>query len=193
MVGHGALNGLAIGLGPFYFIKVPKSILRAHLTILMEVTDTFVFLTDWNVFQLDINNALLYGDLVADIYMNSDWAKCTATRKFVTGYAVYLGNYLVSWKTKLQIVLAKSSTEAEYTTMSKKIVEGVFKTVKIKYEDNVSDVFTKGLPAMDHKKFCDQLCLTDYVYLEMPYQANGSLVLGGSSQSADLQTLRRQA
>ncbi|GKD36347.1 hypothetical protein Tco_1251856 [Tanacetum coccineum] len=47
-------------------------------------------------------------------YSDADWAKCVVTRKYVTRYCVFLNNYLVSWKSKKQNTLSKSSTEAEY-------------------------------------------------------------------------------
>ncbi|GJY04153.1 ribonuclease H-like domain-containing protein [Tanacetum coccineum] len=47
-------------------------------------------------------------------YSDADWAKCIVTRKFVSGYCVFLNNSLVSWKSKKQNTLSKSSTEAEY-------------------------------------------------------------------------------
>ncbi|GJS69380.1 ribonuclease H-like domain-containing protein [Tanacetum coccineum] len=57
-------------------------------------------------------------DLSLSVYVHSDWAKCKATRKSVTGYFVFLGNNLVSWKSKKQSMLAKSSAEAEYRAMN---------------------------------------------------------------------------
>ncbi|GJR10612.1 ribonuclease H-like domain-containing protein [Tanacetum coccineum] len=39
-------------------------------------------------------------------------------RRFVVGFAVFLGSCLMSWKRKKQSVLAKSSAEAEYRAMS---------------------------------------------------------------------------
>ncbi|GKD02624.1 hypothetical protein Tco_1177598 [Tanacetum coccineum] len=51
-------------------------------------------------------------------FVDFDWSKCNVTRRFVTGYAVFLGSCLVSWKSKKQSILAKSSAKAEYRAMS---------------------------------------------------------------------------
>ncbi|GJV33268.1 ribonuclease H-like domain-containing protein [Tanacetum coccineum] len=51
-------------------------------------------------------------------YSDADWAKCIITSKSVTGYCVFLNNSLVSWKSKKQNTLSKSSTEAEYSALA---------------------------------------------------------------------------
>nr|GFB18792.1 putative reverse transcriptase, RNA-dependent DNA polymerase, Gag-polypeptide of LTR copia-type [Tanacetum cinerariifolium] len=57
-------------------------------------------------------------DLSLSVYVDSDWAKCKATRKSVIGYFVFFRKKLVSWKSKKQFMLAKSSAEAEYRAMN---------------------------------------------------------------------------
>ncbi|KAJ0797444.1 hypothetical protein HanPI659440_Chr04g0173901 [Helianthus annuus] len=39
-------------------------------------------------------------------YIDSDWAKSHGGRRFVTGYCVFLGETLISWKSKTQSVVA---------------------------------------------------------------------------------------
>ncbi|XP_070007278.1 uncharacterized mitochondrial protein AtMg00810-like [Nicotiana sylvestris] len=72
------------------------------------------------------------GSTELSAFCDSDWGACVETRKSVTGYMVKFGQALVSWKSKKQSTVSRSSAEAEFRSMASTVAEitwliGLFK------------------------------------------------------------------
>jgi histone deacetylase 1/2 len=92
------------------------------------------------------------------VYTDADWAGCPDTRRSTSGYCVYLGDTLVSWSSKRQATVSRSSAEAEYRGVANAVAECVWlrqllgellcpiNKATLVYCDNISAVYMSANP-----------------------------------------------
>ncbi|XP_060176220.1 uncharacterized mitochondrial protein AtMg00810-like [Lycium barbarum] len=102
----------------------------------------------------------LYKSSIASLvsYTDADWGGFPDTRRSTSGYCVFLGDNLLSWSSKRQPTMSKSSAEAEYRGVANVVSESCWlrnlllelccpiRTTTLVYCDNVSAIYLSGNP-----------------------------------------------
>jgi len=91
-------------------------------------------------------------------YSDADWAGCPDTRRSTSGFCVFLGSSLISWSSKRQTTISRSSAEAEYRAIANAVSECswlrqllgelLYKvhTATVAFCDNISSVYMSRNP-----------------------------------------------
>lgn len=56
-------------------------------------------------------------------YSDSDWAADVSTRRSITRYVIYIGDNPISWQSKKQSSVSRSSTKVEYKSLAHDAVD----------------------------------------------------------------------
>jgi hypothetical protein len=64
-----------------------------------------------------------HGHLEVEGFTDADWAGCLDDRRSTSGYCTFVGGNLVSWRSKKQSVVARSTAEAELRSMASGLCE----------------------------------------------------------------------
>ncbi|WVY92731.1 hypothetical protein V8G54_031819 [Vigna mungo] len=80
------------------------------------------------------------GNVKLEAYTDADYARSIVDRRSTTGYCTFLGGNLVTWRSKKQGVVARSSAEAEFRAMAQGICELlwlkiILEDLRIKWEE----------------------------------------------------------
>jgi len=86
---------------------------------------------------------------VLSAYSDSDYANCKDTRRSLGGYCTFMGQNIISWSSKKQPTVSRSSTEAEYRSLSEAASE-------IKWMSSILREIGVALPDTP-ELFCDNL------------------------------------
>lgn len=101
--------------------------------------------------------------LAITAYSDANWGGCPDTQSSTSGFCIFLGDALVSWSSKRQATVSRSSAEAEYQAVANAVAEciwlrqllgelgcGTHKATVIFY-DNISTVYMSSNP-VHHKR-----------------------------------------
>ena len=114
-------NVLIVPVFAYFFISFCWRRLRCkedsyEVFLLLVIINTFL-----RLLMIKVDSHGLYFPATSDFklkgFCDSDWGSCFDTRRFATGFCLVLGLSLVSWQSKKQYIVSRSSSEANYRAL----------------------------------------------------------------------------
>ncbi|GKC24842.1 ribonuclease H-like domain-containing protein [Tanacetum coccineum] len=104
---------------------VSRYLIRRYIILLQVLFSILPLLDRIFLMRCSRSRLQLYSSSTISLfaYSDADWAGCPTTRRSASGYCVFLGNNLLSWSSKCQQTLSRSSAEAEYRGAANVVVE----------------------------------------------------------------------
>ncbi|CAL2250997.1 unnamed protein product [Prunus armeniaca] len=102
-----------------------------------------------------------YGHTDVEGYTDADWAGSATYRRSTSGYFTFVGGNLVTWRSKKQKVVSRSSAEAEYRGMAHGLDAEIVSFPFISSEYQLADVLTNAVSTSIVHNSLDKLGMRD--------------------------------
>ena len=119
-------------VGKLNYLTVPGPDIAHSVSVVSQCT-SFLIVDNWAVVLHILcylkgvpARGILYGNHGhnrVECFIDTDWVGSKEDRRFTSGYCVFVGGNLVSWKSKKQGVASRLSAELEYRAMTRSLCE----------------------------------------------------------------------
>ncbi|XP_026447738.1 uncharacterized protein LOC113348244 [Papaver somniferum] len=125
---------------------------------------------------LDYGVLFSKGLLTLHGFSDADWVNFIDTRRSTRGLCLFFGPNPISWSSKRQGSVSRSSTEAEYRSLANTTVE-IYWVTYLSTWDQIADVFTKGMAGPRFSHHIDKLKVISGNTLHLEEGDNNTLLL----------------